>query len=329
LLGASSGDLEGRAVFYKDVLLNGGDLLVPTGNILLGPSNTALNLADELLNREPPFIAISPLKNVFSFVDNEFQLKLDEMLKLKASSFETGKFRLSSPNDDSVRIQRFDDDGSTITDAWQDVAMFQWDDSLGGSMLVNKIKSRTTANVVFGDTALMDAGAIVNGTLSATDSNLQNIRGVNAVFAKDDTGIGFHPLGGSVALEVENNGNIKAHQILNVLGNISCSGTTPSPYWVAGRINGITQTILSSKGKHDFTFARTQTGYYRISWGTAHPDGTNFIVFAQGEGTGSTWNILHNANSTTLANGARTVTFICRDNGFNITDGIINFAVLS
>ena len=63
---------------------------MPTGNILLGTSNTALNVATELANREPAFTAISPLIKVFSFVTNEFQLKLDEALPLNASSFQSG-----------------------------------------------------------------------------------------------------------------------------------------------------------------------------------------------------------------------------------------------
>ena len=113
-------------------------------------------------------------------------------------------------------------------------------------------------------------------------------------------------------------------------GNLSCGGTTPSPYWVAGRINGIDVSTLSSKGKHDFSFERLQTGYYKVSWTVAHPDGANFIVFAQGEGTGGTWNILHDANdSTALANSATSVTFIARDSNFNVTNGIVNFAGLA
>ena len=103
-----------------------------------------------------------------------------------------------------------------------------------------------------------------------------------------------------------------------------------SPFWAAGRVNGITQTILSSKGRHDFTSTRLQTGYYKMTWTTAHPDGANFIVFEQGEGTGSTWNILHDANaSAALANSANSVTFITRDSNFDITDGIISFALLA
>ena len=103
----------------------GGDLLAPNGSILLGPSNTALNVATELANREPAFTAISPLQKVFSFDIDGFQLKLGEAWPLKASSFQSGKFRLSSASDSSVRIQRFDNDGNTVTDAWQDVAMFE------------------------------------------------------------------------------------------------------------------------------------------------------------------------------------------------------------
>ncbi len=61
-----------------------------------------------------------------------------------------------------------------------------------------------------------------------------------------------------------------------------------SPFWVAGRINGITETILSSKGRHDFTFERLQQGYYQMTWEPPHPDGANFLCFDQREGTGGT-----------------------------------------
>ena len=97
-------NMKGRAVFYKDLFLNGGDLLVSTGNILIGTANTPVNVATELANREPGFTAISPLSKGFSFATNEFELKLDDTLPLRASSFHSGKFRLSSPDDGSVRI---------------------------------------------------------------------------------------------------------------------------------------------------------------------------------------------------------------------------------
>ncbi len=115
---------------------------------------------------------------------------------------------------------------------------------------------------------------------------------------------------------------------LRVNGTLSCDRIT-SPYWVAGRINGIGTLILSTKGRHAFTFAREQQGYYRITWSPAHPDGTSFIVFCQGEGLGSTWNILSNANAGELANTTTSALFVVRNNTFGITDGIINFAILA
>ncbi len=103
-----------------------------------------------------------------------------------------------------------------------------------------------------------------------------------------------------------------------------------SPFWVAGRINGITPEILVSKGRHAFTFTKINYGFYKITWTPVHPDGANFLCFEQGEGTGSGWNILHDGNSTeNLANSETSVTFIVRDQNFDLTDGIISFALLA
>ena len=66
-----------------------------------------------------------------------------------------------------------------------------------------------------------------------------------------------------------------------------------------------------------------------MTWATAHPDGSNFMVLARGEGTGGTWNILSDGNTTPLANTPNSVIFIVRNNNFGITDGIINFAIFA
>ncbi len=122
--------------------------------------------------------------------------------------------------------------------------------------------------------------------------------------------------------------NLSVQNNLHVGGNFTVSGSMPAPFWVAGRVNGITQEVLQSKGRNPFTLTKLQTGYYKIGWTLAHPDGDNFIVFAQGEGTGNIWNILHDANDA-LGNRPDSVTFIARNSAFNITDGIVNFAVLA
>jgi len=104
-------------------------------------------------------------------------------------------------------------------------------------------------------------------------------------------------------------------------------GTLKSPFWIAGRVNGLltgAESILTSKGQNDCTFQRTQTGYSNISWMIPHPVSSIFMVFAEGEGTGRTWNILRDTNRTTLANTAKSCTFIVRNNSFVVTDGIIN-----
>jgi hypothetical protein len=61
-----------------------------------------------------------------------------------------------------------------------------------------------------------------------------------------------------------------------------------------------------------------------------HPDGGTFIVSAHGEGLNfSSWNILSNANTGSLGNTARSVTFIVRDSAFALVNGNINFMILA
>jgi len=243
-LEASSKALKGRAVFYKDVLPDSGDLLVPTGDLILG----ATNVATELASKEPVYTAIAPLLKGFSFSSNSFELKLDETAPLTSSSFQTGKVIIISADGGSIKIQRFDDDGATITDAWQTGAQFRWDDSLGGSMFVDKIRSNTNTNVVIDDHAVIEADAVVNGTLFADNSNLSEISGVTAMFAKDASGIGFHTVDSNLALLIEDDGDLRAYDNLNVVGSITCSGSVPSPFWCAGKVNGISLAVSARKG---------------------------------------------------------------------------------
>jgi hypothetical protein len=63
-----------------------------------------------------------------------------------------------------------------------------------------------------------------------------------------------------------------------------------SPWWVAGKIDGATLTILNTKGEKasELTCTRksgTALGVYDIRWTTPHPDGANWVGFVQGEGS--------------------------------------------
>jgi len=181
-------------------------------------------------------------------------------------------------------------------------------------MLSDNISASATSTVTVGSNLQVNANLTVAGDAYA-DKVVSPL--VQAFVLESDT------------LRPTVNPGVTVEGDLHVTGNISY-GTLQSPYWVAGRINGVSVTTLSSKGRHDFSVERLQTGYYKVSWTPEHPDGANFIVFAQGEGTGSTWNILHDAtDSVALANSPTSVTFIARDHNFNITNGIVNFAVLA
>ncbi len=67
------------------------------------------------------------------------------------------------------------------------------------------------------------------------------------------------------------------------------------PWHVAGRVDGTTLQILSSKGEYPFTVTRVgayPTGIYIINWTQTHPDGANYVACCSGEGGG--WNDLVN-----------------------------------
>ncbi len=115
---------------------------------------------------------------------------------------------------------------------------------------------------------------------------------------------------------------------LVVTGNISAPNL--NPFHVVGRFDGSNQTVLKTKGKHAFTVQRTAVGFYKITWVTPHPDGANFIAFAQGEAVpSSAWNIIHNANTSNLANTSTSICFVMRENNFVSIGGAMNFAVLA
>ena len=65
-------------------------------------------------------------------------------------------------------------------------------------------------------------------------------------------------------------------QDLHVLGNVTCEGTTPSPFWIAGNIDS-EGTIFKQKGKHTFTCSKLSTCIYDIYFPT-HPDGASYTV---------------------------------------------------
>jgi len=117
--------------------------------------------------------------------------------------------------------------------------------------------------------------------------------------------------------------------IISGIPDLSIDPLAYNPYHVAGRIaSNIPQ---SSKGRYSFTVSKPSTGFFVVTFNTAHPDGANFIALASGEGyQGSAWNIVHQGTaSAPHVNTSTSVTFIVRDNNFAEVSGAFNFVVLA
>ena len=118
---------------------------------------------------------------------------------------------------------------------------------------------------VDGDLAV--SGALLVDTMRTSEANLISI--------EDDVTIsGALVVGTALA-----NKNLTVNGNLEVLGNFNIA----NPFWVAGKVNGLTSppTILSSKGRYTFTVTRaTQipSGVYKVSWTVAHPNGGDAVV---------------------------------------------------
>ena len=90
---------------------------------------------------------------------------------------------------------------------------------------------------------------------------------------------------------------------LTVSGTLNATNISYNPWWIAGKVDGTTLTILKNKGRYPFTVSRPTgytTGIFNIEWaGNPHPDGSNYIISCSGEGSG--WNDLVNGTGTNLA----------------------------
>jgi len=65
-------------------------------------------------------------------------------------------------------------------------------------------------------------------------------------------------------------------QDVQVDGDLVCNGAPPSPFWIAGRINGLGDNS-GQKGKYVFTSTKVSTMIYDITF-PSHPDGSNYTV---------------------------------------------------
>jgi hypothetical protein len=158
----------------------------------------------------------------------------------------------------------------------------------GGSMVV---QSRTNHPINFKsycDQPLVTVPTSLTISNNATRDVIINtpliIKSQQTTFEKGIIIGGLHPSEAN-GLYVSNNA------IIN--GNLTVNGTMPSPFWVAGKIDGsvagAVPTIVTRKGEYgsEITCVRktgATVGVYDISWTTPHPDGVNIVAMVSGEG---------------------------------------------
>jgi hypothetical protein len=72
---------------------------------------------------------------------------------------------------------------------------------------------------------------------------------------------------------------IQENVVINA--NLTVNGTTSSdwtPFWCAGKVNGANATVIASKGRVGYSVSKVSIGTYLITFNTAHPDDSDYIV---------------------------------------------------
>ena len=126
---------------------------------------------------------------------------------------------------------------------------------------------------------------------------------------------------GTISLQVNPAADMTINN-LTVNGSLNASGISYNPWWVAGKVDGATLSILNDKGRFPFTISRVvgiATGAYNIEWAQAHPDGSNYIMCCSGEGGG--WNDLVNGVGSNLTYSDKKANVIFRKLWQNGTTG--------
>ncbi len=124
---------------------------------------TAIELS--LAQREAAFTATAPLQKVIS--GGGIALRINPAADVVAAAFQSGKFRLQSPSPGSVELQRFDDDGASPTNLWQNVARFRWNSGVvGGLMQINAFRGIDAAAVLCQDNLNVQNDLHIGGNLT-------------------------------------------------------------------------------------------------------------------------------------------------------------------
>jgi hypothetical protein len=212
-------------------------------------------------------------------------------------SLTLGDWRLRGTEAGALWVERFDSDGTLVTDSWLQVASivhnadtntskFEAQSLSAGQTFTNTLRAKDTADVTIDDsvviagnvTALNGEFGVVTGT---TEVSTDTIRGrvAEQVTVDDNLRVtGVTELQGNVAVS----GQVAAQSMfctgdMTILGNLYA----PSPFWVCGSFDGTNLVKYSDRGRHSFTVLRPSglaTGVFTIVFAEPHPNLDNYTV---------------------------------------------------
>jgi hypothetical protein len=247
-----------------------------------------------------------------------------------AESFQSGKFRLRA-SALSMYVERYDDDGDTITDSWQRIVAFNWGDT-SGSVVMNSIRADGMPLVSIDDALEVEGYARVNGTLTAVGVTTGSLE-TTIISAADGNGTGLMTSDGQITFAAQGDRNCKAFGNLEVVNNLFVGGsisggTIKSPFWAAGKVDGASLQILSSRGQTGFSVVRESgfgSGVFKITFDSPHPSGSDYITTIT-----SLFTINYLTPSPYASNGSSNFTLTMKDSGNStLTDGVFHFMVLA
>jgi hypothetical protein len=221
----------------------------PEGGMLQGDTVRALKVS-------PPLVATSDNSHVHVSLD------LAGILVL-------GKWRIRGEVDGEFYLERFDDDGALVTDAWYPVCTWGFNteinspgmgvDNLG--VVYNLSAGNITAS---GTTTLQD--------VSAASLTVAGVNVASALAASEPSFTAVAPL--------QKTTNIQTGQVELRVDTTGLGGSS-NPCWINGIFNGSTMEVQVNDGRYPLSISRVigyAAGVYRISWTTPHPYGTYYVV---------------------------------------------------
>jgi hypothetical protein len=220
-------------------------------------------------------------------------------------SLTLGEWRLRGTEAGTLYVERFDSDGTLVTDSWLEVARiahnantntfkFEASSVSADQTFTNTLRAKDASELTL-DVSLVVTGNVTAlngefGALTATSEVLcdtMRARSENQLTIQDSLRV-------TGVLEAQSNVSVNSGQVaaasMFCTGDMTILGTLYgwSPFWVAGWVNGTTMTRQSSLGRVGFTFLRASgfpIGVYEIRFSSAAPH-ADYVISLSMERTG-------------------------------------------